>query len=423
MTDVPSVGQLVGKIKILLEGQFSHEVVEGEISNLSLSSAGHWYFTLSDSEASLSCALFKMDALRNPILKKLKNGDKIYCQGSVGVYSKRGQFQLIAKRISLSGKGDLQEQFEKLKKKLASEGLFDVTHKKKIPIFPKRIAIITAIGGAALQDILNIIKRRTFTYDILISPAIVQGEKSAQSLRESLHRVIKYSLSTSQGVDLIILARGGGSMEDLWSFNDEGLAWDLFNCPIPIISAVGHEVDYSISDLVADLRVETPSAAAEVVTEFQVGLEKRLELARKSFFQVLNARLGQIHLGLRRYHPLSLIGNLLKNLQEKERRLRKLQLLDRAENYTGLNNLRMELDEQHTRLQDFSKEYIVQKKDYLQMLFGKLSILDPNNTLRRGYTYVQEGDGKLIEKKESFPRDKDVQLIFHDGKVVIRSSP
>ena len=279
MDKVPSVSEVIFNIKRLLEGEFRTVSVEGEISNLSHSSSGHWYLTLSDSDSSLSAAVFKMDALRNPLMKSLKNGDKVICSGSIGVYNKRGTFQLIVKRISPVGKGDLKEQFEMLKRKLAAEGLFDPQIKKEIPTLPNRIAVITAKGAAALQDFLNIIDRRTQWYDILLSPALVQGDAAPASLRKALFNVIKYSMDAPEDkkIDVIVFTRGGGSMEDLWAFNDEGLAWDIFNCPIPVISAVGHQVDTTICDMVSDLRCETPSAAAEVLSSAQAEIKETLD--------------------------------------------------------------------------------------------------------------------------------------------------
>ena len=203
--DIKKVSQIVSEIKNLLENEFNNISIEGEVTNLSLSSAGHWYFTLSDKDSSLSAALFKMDALRNPQMKSIKDGAKVVVVGDINVYPKRGTFQVIVKRIVPVGVGDLKEQFEKLKRKLASEGLFDLDKKKIIPIMPKRVAIITAQRGAALQDFINIYKRRSIWMNLLVIPAVVQGLDAPRSIRAALHNVIKYSFEapTDKKIDII----------------------------------------------------------------------------------------------------------------------------------------------------------------------------------------------------------------------------
>lgn len=202
-----SVSQLVNNVKQILEGEFRFLKVEGEISNLSSSSAGHYYLTLSDRDSSISCALFRGDALRNPEVRKLKDGDKVIVTGSIGVYSKRGTFQVIIKTIAPSGKGDLMAQFELLKKKLASEGLFDLENKTPLPKLPKRVAVITAKGAAALQDFLNVFERRSLWMDILLVPSLVQGDQAPKELVNALKRVIKYHLEGNP-IDVVVLTRG-----------------------------------------------------------------------------------------------------------------------------------------------------------------------------------------------------------------------
>ena len=225
-----NVSQVIRKIKSLLEGEFRDICVEGEVTSIYQSTSGHWYFTLSDQNASIDGALFQGQAYRNPLIKDINIGDKIICHGSLGVYSKKGSFQIIANKIFTSGKGSLQAQLDKMKKKLSKEGLFDLETKKKIPSFPRRIGVVTSLQGAALQDFINIYQRRAVWVDILVSPALVQGEEAPSSLRQALGNLIRYSLDAdkTKQIDAIVLTRGGGSLEDLWAFNDEGLAWDIF---------------------------------------------------------------------------------------------------------------------------------------------------------------------------------------------------
>ncbi|MEX1099239.1 MAG: exodeoxyribonuclease VII large subunit, partial [Bacteriovoracaceae bacterium] len=245
-----TVADLVFGIKSNLESQFRQVLVEGEVSNISRTVAGHVYFTLSDERACVSCALFRADALRNAIIRKIKAGDRILVVGSLGVYAKRGVFQIVAKRLSPAGKGNLAFQFELLKEKFSKLGYFDAQIKQTVPKFPKRIALITAPYGAALQDFLKVMKRRSLWHDIVIVPAVVQGEESPASVVEALKNA-----QALKDVDVIVLTRGGGAMEDLWSFNHESVVEQIHQCEIPVISAIGHEVDTTLADFVADLRL------------------------------------------------------------------------------------------------------------------------------------------------------------------------
>lgn len=399
---IKNVSQVVSEIKDLLEAEFTNISIEGEVSNLSLSSAGHWYFTLSDKDSSISGAIFKMDALRNPQIKLIKDGAKVVVYGDVNVYQRRGTFQIVAKKIVLVGVGDLKEQFEKLKKKLATEGLFDLEVKKKIPLMPKRVAIITAERGAALQDFLNIYKRRSLWMDILVSPAIVQGKDAPESIRKALHNLIKYSLEApaDKKLDVIVLARGGGSLEDLWAFNDEGLAWDIFNCPIPTISAIGHEVDFSISDFVSDLRAETPSAAAEILTHEQTMIKDKI-------FSLKNRLIGVMRL---KYITI-------------ERKLRNFELHNRLNELTHINDYYLRLDENLEHM----KRTLKTKFERLGMKLDKYSsimaALNPEKVLERGYTYLETDEGSVISSKKIFDITKpDIKLLIHfsDGKGIVR---
>ena len=418
--DVKKVSDLVGNIKNILEGEFSNVSVEGEITNLSLSSSGHWYFTLSDKDAALSAALFKMDALRNPQIRNLKDGAKVIVAGDVSVYPKRGTFQIIVKRIVPVGVGDLKEQFEKLKRKLASEGLFDIDQKKPIPPMPKRVAIITAQRGAALQDFINIYKRRSIWMDLVVVPCLVQGDDAPRALREALHKIIKHSLESVEDdkkIDLIVLARGGGSLEDLWAFNDEGLAYDIFNCPIPIISAIGHEVDFSISDFVADMRCETPSAAAEVITHGQTMIKERMFSSRNRLRSLMELKLSKLENRIKRTNPHALLSLLLSQITNFQRRLTRCDISKRLHELTNIHQFYLNLDEALDLMKLSMKNKLKDIHHKLDRSQGMLQALNPGNVLERGYTYLESESNGVIASAGEFDLqvDQKLKIHFHDG--------
>lgn len=420
ITEHLSVSQLVSKIKSTLEVGFKNVSLVGEVTNLSSSGAGHYYFNLSDKDSVISVALFKADAIRNPLIQKIKDGDKIICLGSVSVYAKRGTFQILAKNIAPAGKGDLKEQLELLKKKLSSQGLFDISTKKTIPQFANRVAIITAKNGAALQDFLNIYQRRSIWMDVVLLPALVQGRDSPASLRSSLSRAIKYSLDhPSKAFDVIVLARGGGSLEDLWSFNDEGLAWDIYNCPIPIISAVGHQVDFSISDFCADFRAETPSAAAEILTSEQLKIHQRIHTAHKqikTYLEMKRAFVIQKQKNLSPKHLLNLINQLVS---QKNRQLEKCQLIGRESSLLNIPEKEQRLDEAIQAAEQRMQAKFQDLQHRTHLVREKLHLLDPKHALKRGYTFVRTSSGALIKDKKTFDNlkaDERMLIMFKDGE-------
>jgi exodeoxyribonuclease VII large subunit len=419
-----SVSQLVHQVKDLLEGEFRQVSVLGEITNLTKSSAGHFYFNLSDKESGLSACLFRGDALRNPLIQKCKDGDKVFCQGSLGVYTKRGTFQLIVKNMAPAGKGDLKAQFEQMKERLRSEGLFDQEHKKAIPLYPKRVAVITAKGAAALQDFINIYQRRSLWMDIVLLPSLVQGDQAAASLVRTLQKAISYSLENSRkgredlAFDVIVLTRGGGSLEDLWAFNDEALAWEIHNCPIPIISAVGHQVDTSISDYVADVRAETPSAAAELLTESQVQIRQRLVQAKRSLFiRLKNAQ--KEYAGRRKaISPSSLLGLMKARFIASKSAFAQTRFSERGLRAIDLNQRELRIDDDLERMKLTFARLIDLRQRKLERQIDRLDLLNPKHILKRGYTYTTGENGKLIADQKSFSQLREgekLNLHYHDG--------
>lgn len=416
-----SVTDIIIHIKGLLEGEFKQVSIVGEISNLTCSGAGHWYFTLSDEESSISAAMFKMDALRNPLIRKINDGDKVICLGRIGVYQKRGTFQVIVQRIANIGKGDLKAQFDALKRKLASEGLFDIENKRPIPQLPKRIALITSKTGAALHDFINVYKRRSHWMNLLVVPSIVQGDEAPQSLIRAIKKTVEYSsLQKKENlIDLIILTRGGGSFEDLWAFNDEGLAREIFACPIPIVSAVGHQVDFTISDYVADFRCETPSAAAEIVTMDQVNLFLKMEKNAKDLLNISSIIVKKAMESLSLFDPRIVLDIIWNKYNHYQKRLQSQDLRGKLQQFINIHDFQMRTDEAISsieRLVALKHSDLFSKMEKHKEL---LRVLDPNNVLERGYSYITDRSQNVIGDFKSFSnvsKGSELNIKFYDGE-------
>lgn len=416
--EAASVSDLVSSIKEVLEDQFQEVVVQGEVTNLSPSGAGHWYFTLSDENACVSCALFKGDALRNPLIRTLKNGDKIVIVGPLSVYQKRGTFQLLAKRILPAGEGQLKILYERLKAKLAQEGLFDIEKKKSIPNFPKRIAVITAEHGAALQDFLNVLRRRSLWLDVIIIPALVQGEGAPKSILSGIERA-----QSIERVDVIVLTRGGGSLEDLWAFNDENLVRAISRCSIPVISAVGHQVDFTLCDYVADHRSETPTAAAETLSQPQTELRARLSYSYSHLRSNLLKISQAVEIMSHRFHPRELLGLMQQKVFDADKRLEVLNLVARASELVSLPEASQRLDEAVMKMDHFMAFRSQGLSEHLLRLETLLGALNPRGVLKRGYSYVQTAEGTVISSLTEFikkPKGTRLEILFRDGAATVQ---
>ena len=267
-TNIISVTELNTSAKKLLENDFSSVWVTGEMSNFRSYDSGHWYFKIKDENSEIQCVMFKFR--NSSINRRPMDGDNLILKGSVSMYVARGSYQIQVDQIEYAGEGVLLKNFEDLKKRLTKEGIFDIEHKKIIPKIVKNVAVITSSNGAVIQDIKNVLSRRAPLINVFLIPSLVQGEKSEISLIDSFDKILK--LHKKENIDAIIIARGGGSLEDLWSFNSEKLARRIFEFEIPVISAVGHETDFTICDFVSDLRAPTPSSAAEIISEFYVSI-------------------------------------------------------------------------------------------------------------------------------------------------------
>jgi exodeoxyribonuclease VII large subunit len=391
---VASVSSIINHIKDLLEENYQGIAIEGEVSNFQLSTSGHYYFSLSDEQATLNCVLFKGDSLRNPLIKKVKDGDLVVLFGDISIYQKRGSFQLIAKRVMPSGEGKAKIQFELLREKLMKEGLFDPSRKRKIPLYPNKIALITAPQGAALQDFINVFDRRSFKYYFVVIPSLVQGDGAPKQLTEALK-----SAQELMDTDLIVFLRGGGSQEDLSAFNNEALVRAIAESKIPVVSAIGHEVDTSLCDLVSDLRAETPTAAAELISSAQNEILHQLKFLKSMLTAKLENFLLDLSQRLTRFNPRYLI----KQIAWKEKVF--------------------ELEEVFNRLQRFYKQDFFAKKSKLDELFSTLNAFNPKGVLKRGYTLIKNQEG-IITSKNSYQKLKshDFSIVFFDGEVELKKT-
>ena len=314
-THILTVTQLTVQVKDLLEGAFPDVWVEGEISNLSAPRSGHIYFTLKDEQSQIRAVLFRSS---QRFLKfTLQHGMRVICRGRIGVYEPRGEYQLILEYIEPKGVGALQQAFEELKARLAKEGLFDLDRKKPLPLLPRRIGIITSPTGAAIRDMLRVIRRRHPKMEILIYPVVVQGAAAAPEIVEA----IRY-FNQEKNADVLIVGRGGGSLEDLWAFNEESVARAVYGSAIPIISAVGHETDYTISDFVADLRAPTPSAAAEMVVQTEEGFRELIGSLESGLVRSMRQKIELFRTALR--EKIRLLGDPRRRMEQYVQRVDEL---------------------------------------------------------------------------------------------------
>ena len=385
-----TVSQITRKIRASLEHNFSNISILGEISNVRTPGSGHVYLTLKDKSSQLQAVVFRNIA--NKIKFELKDGMEVISFGSVTVYEPRGQYQLIINKIEPKGIGALQLAFQQLKEKLEKEGLFDQAHKKPIPFIPQKIGIVTSPTGAAIKDILNIIDRRFANVEILLYPVKVQGEGAAQEIAEAITE-----LNALTDIDVIIAGRGGGSLEDLWAFNEEVVARSIYNSRIPVISAVGHEIDITIADLVADKRALTPSEAGELVVPRK---DLLLDMLEK-----LNTRLLQ-----------SLTGKLRLS---KERLVRVANSYAIKQPFDRLRRWQQRLDEFAQRLNINITHALNTEREKLSGIAGKLESLSPLNVLKRGYTITTRlEDNKSLREVEGLNKGNKIKTNFSKGSVI-----
>ncbi len=380
-----SISELTTRIRGILEPAFTQVLVQGEVSNYRPAASGHAYFSLKDTSASISAAIFGWGSKRKPF--ELKDGLQVLVRGKVSVYPPRGSYQLTIDHIEPLGAGALTVAFEKLKAKLQEEGLFDSKRKRSLPLYPTSIVVVTSPSGAAIQDMLNILKRRAPHLRVRILPALVQGAEAASQITRALELANRHKLG-----DLVVLARGGGSIEDLWAFNEEVLARAIAASELPVISAVGHEIDFTIADFVADLRAPTPSAAAEIVTGQWVESANRVSDSRLRLRNVIGREVS------RRRELLSHIA--ARVLSPRDR----------------LREQAQRCDELALRLERAFRGRIDRRRAATDQLLAKLEALSPLRVLERGYTLVQDERGAVIKSASQIKTGRNLEIRFHDGK-------
>ena len=377
--------------------------VQGEISNLSRPSSGHVYFTLKDSGAAIKCAMWRTSV--TPNVRRLHEGDAILAHGKISVYETQGVYQLYVDAIQTAGVGDLYQQFERLKAQLQAEGLFEPDRKRALPTVVHAIGIVTSPTGAALQDMLNIIRRRWPLLRVVLSPTPVQGDDAPPKISAALERLYRRddpSTGSGQRLEAIIIARGGGSIEDLWCFNDEGVARTIARSPVPTISGVGHEVDFTIADFVADLRAPTPSAAAELITPDQDEVRSTLSDYAATLDAILSDRIRQSRL----------------RVQLNERAL--THLSPRVK----LANARQRLDDASSKMQDAMLHGLVLRRERAKSLSAQVTAYNPLNVLARGYAVVRiESSGEVVRSVAQVTADERLVIRVSDGEFSAKAQP
>ena len=385
-----TVSQLSRQIKDLLEGAFPEVWVEGEISNLSAPHSGHIYFTLKDEQSQVRAVLFR--SAQRHLRFLLEQGMQVICRGRLGVYEPRGEYQLIAEYVEPKGIGALQKAFEELKAKLAKEGLFERERKKPLPVLPRRIGIITSPTGAAIRDILQVIRRRHPRVEILIHPVPVQGVEAAPAIVEA----IRY-FNRERTADVLIVGRGGGSLEDLWAFNEETVARAIAASQIPVISAVGHETDYTIADFVSDLRAPTPSAAAELVVESDMHLRDTVRSLQSRLAMSIQQQVARYRTAVD--HAVRLLGDPGRRLEQYGQRI----------------------DELLRRLGLGLRHHVRRDRERLSSLAAALDHLNPLGILSRGYSVTRKlPDGAIIKNASQIDEGDLVSTTLHHGEVISR---
>jgi len=378
-------------VRNLLEGEFAEIWVEGEISNLTFHSSGHLYFSLKDEDAQINAIMYKWQVRELEFVPE--NGMKVVARGKISVFVKGGRYQIIVYGLEPIGIGALQQAFEQLKRKLETEGLFDEARKRPIPMLPQKIGIVTSPTGAAIRDILNIIERKFANVHILIHPVRVQGDRAAGEIAEA----ITYLNQDFPSLDVLIVGRGGGSLEDLWPFNREIVARAIYNSKIPVISAVGHEVDYTIADFVADLRAPTPSAAAELVVTNKIELEKKILLLTSKIKSSMESELDE--------------------RTSQHRRIVESRIFLHPEQL--YSQFQQEIDYYLEKIVSKCAHFLDFQKERLNSIAGKLDVLSPLNILARGYSITYKLPENEVLKKTSQVKMKDrVKVRLHHGEII-----
>jgi exodeoxyribonuclease VII large subunit len=412
MDNILTVSELTQAIKRQLELKFPQITVKGEISNFKEQTSGHLYFTLKDAEAQIASVLFKGNT--RGLARMPKSGDQVIVKGEINVYAPRGNYQLIIREIQFAGVGELLLKLHELKNRLQAMGWFEAACKKPLPKLPKTIGIVTSATGAVIQDILNVLNRRFTNIHILLNPVKVQGEGAAEEIALAIEQFNRYQLA-----DVLIVGRGGGSLEDLWAFNEEVVASAIYNSKIPIISAVGHETDFSIADYVADVRAPTPSAAAEIViaeksshTKHLVQAEMRLQQTMQHILRAYRHQLSGIARQPIFSSPYAILGTMAQRLDDLNSQI-----------IVSLTTL---VQTKRLKVQSFQRQldvlkpslHIQQLKQKLNQLAAHLKSIDPRNLLTKGYCILfHENTNSVIFSSKEIKSEENVQIQLQDGKI------
>jgi exodeoxyribonuclease VII large subunit len=446
---VLSVTELTGQIKRLLEQQVGQVWVSGEITNLRAQSSGHNYFTLKDAGAQLNCVLFRGEA--TAARGVLEDGRKVLLQGDLTVYEPRGQYQLIVHAVELQGVGALQLAFEQLKARLAAEGLFDPARKRPLPAYPQRLGLVTSPTGAALRDVLHVVERRNPALDIILVPCRVQGQGAAAEIAAGIRLLNEFSdqarAKGGAGLDVILLTRGGGSLEDLWAFNEEAVARAIFESALPVMSAVGHEIDFTISDFVADVRAATPSAGAELLTQdvfasraFVAAARETLEFRVRQQWERKAEASGQLAARLARCHPRRRLNEWAQRLDDLQSSLARGVLQGTRERQLAWRNLaerlwrlrpaqvvaqrREVLEQEERRLRELARHRFQALGKSLTLLESRLRLLGPEQVLARGYSITRDAaTGQVLRDAARAQAGQQLATRLHRGEILSRVEP
>ena len=418
-----SVSELTAQVRRLLEKSVGLVWVGGEISNLRAQSSGHVYFSLKDAGAQLSCVLFRGTAAA--ARDALADGQKVLLQGDLTVYEARGQYQLIVRAVELQGVGALQAAFEKLKQKLAAAGWFAPERKRPLPTYPQRIGLVTSPTGAAIRDVLHVVQRRNPGLELILVPCRVQGEGAAEEIAAAIRLLNEYQASAAVGappLDVILLTRGGGSLEDLWAFNEEAVARAIFESALPVVSAIGHEIDFTISDFVADFRAATPSAAAEILTEgvfasreFLAGAPDWLRGRLRRRVAGAAEALAQWQTRLARRHPRRRLDEALQRLDDAQTGLLRCVKTATRDRATALQHLTGRF------LRVRPEQALKQRREKLRQVERQLNLLGPAQVLARGYSITTDAaTGRILRQAGETRAGQTLRTKLSRGEVVSR---
>ncbi|TAI99844.1 exodeoxyribonuclease VII large subunit [Pectobacterium versatile] len=428
-----TVSRLNQTVRQLLEMEMGQIWLSGEISNLSQPSSGHWYFTLKDERAQVRCAMFRTS--NRKVTFRPQNGQQVLIRASITLYEPRGDYQLLAESMQPAGDGLLQQQFEQLKQRLAAEGLFDQQFKQVLPSPAKQVGVITSASGAALHDILQVLQRRDPSLPVIVYPTSVQGAEAPLQIVRAIELA-----NQRDECDVLIVGRGGGSLEDLWSFNDERVARAIFASRIPIVSAVGHETDVTIADFVGDLRAPTPSAAAELVSRNQLELlrqiqsqRQRLEMAMDYYLAQRNREFTRLHHRLQQQHPQLRLARqqaqlvklrqrlddaMQQQLRQTSRRSERLQQsLMQQQPQTRIHRAQQRLQQLSYQMQSAVERQLNQNKQKLGITCSRLEGVSPLATLARGYNVTTAPDGKVLKNVAQISLGETLKTRLQDGWV------